>query len=266
MPLDLSNPPKELYGLDRRGELLSTAVTCFPGTKAQKNIFIATETLCGRFAAESMLLTAEGQFVAAMSVATNNLISDLRFETMLALPGMLAREEVPAEEIWCSLRQSAAFSDDRCAVVRCRGERGESFPKKVTGWGLLNKYGNTTILAVNHEKFLEALTYNLTDSIEQLAKYWLEDSEGIFELEVREIKLAIWLMSSLQKKNIAYRIYCDTRQHTDLIRIERVTHAMPVIGRGISAFCSVSTKVPVVIEWRAKTWNPLANGFILTAN
>ncbi len=264
IPLVRSNLPQEIYGIDRHGRLSERHVACAVVKENSRCAFIATETVYGCFAPETRIVESEGRVLSLTNIVEGNLIADLSMEATMQLPPGLSISSIALDAFWSVLQQSAASQvNDKC-ILRCRGRRQpESSAYPGTQGITIRKYGKRAFCMISRGELKNLLSKNWVKTITALSEKWLENDEGYLELERFECGVGIWVLSALQHSDTSYRLVCDTRQHTDLVCIDRVSGSTAVIGTGKCAFYTVDPTVQIKIDWEESSWSPVANGFVV---
>lgn len=267
LPLHGSSLPQEVYGIDRHGRLATAQVTCRRMNGATQGAFIATEAAYGCFASESRLIESEGRSLALKKVIEANLIADFSLEAVREHPPVFAVGKIAVDAIWSALERSAAYKESGMCALRCRGRRVYTSSQSVGPGLVVRKCGNSSFCVVNRSEFESGMSNDWVEAIMLLAKNWLRNDEDHFELETRDYAIGIWLLSAMRCSEMPHRVISETRQHTSLVCLERLTSGTnTVVSRGRCAFVTVGPSDQIKLSWESTSWNPVANGFVLAAN
>jgi len=264
IPLVRSDLPQEIYGIDRHGRLSERHVACAMVKENARCAFIATETVYGCFALETRLVESEGRVLSLAKIVEGNLIADLSFEATMQLPPGLSIDSCALDAFWSVLQQSAASQVNDKYILRCRGQRQpETSADPSTKGIMIRNYGKRAFCVISRGELENRLSENWVNTITAISDKWLENDEGFLELERFECGVGIWVLSALQQSDMSYGLICDTRQHTDLVRIDTTSGSTAIIGSGKCAFYTVDPTVQIKIDWEESSWSPVANGFVV---
>ena len=264
VPLGGSEFPQEIYGVDRHGRLTEGHVTCAEERESGRCAFVATETIYGCFAPSTRLIESDGRMLSVGKIVEGNLIAEFSMEATMQLPPQFSVGTCALDAFWNVLHRSAAYQDNEKCVLRCRRQQQPESPTDPGTQGItIRKCGNRAFWVISRDELATRLSKDWMETITVISEKWLENDEGLFELERFECGVGVWVLSALQQSDTSYRLVCDTRQHTDLVCIDRASGSTPVIGRGKCAFYTVDPTVQIKIDWEESSWNPVANGFVV---
>jgi hypothetical protein len=253
----------EVFGVDRHGKVVPQRVSISHLREPTRAVFLASKDSFGYFSAETRLLDSTGAARTISSLVENNQISDVRFETVASLAGIVASDD-SGLQLWASFSDFAATTNSEQTILRCRWPN-----KKLTDnappFLSVRRFGQHYYSVLNKPAFLRAFREDWSFTADILASKWLLTSEGTLQFHRDQFLFALWVLSARKQRNQGAALRFETRQHTTCIFMALTENQTLSGGTGASCFYMPTEEEPFELRWEDRSWNPISSGFLLAS-
>lgn len=258
----------ELIGVDRHGQLVRDTAVVAVGAAATHDAFLGSRASFGFFAANSRILDSTGKPRVVSDIIQGMSIDAVRFETAADYPNVAPDTEC-FSMLWRLLQQAGAESDELRAALKTRST---TVPPAIernrvdTRFALFRRIAGVLYCVIERRVLESSFSRDWSATIIALADCWLRTPESGWKFENEETFAALWLLSALRRVRRGYRLVYDGLQFSAMIEIHPSDDAPSAIDRGATAFLRYRESNELIVTWPNRSWNPIVNGFVLSAS